>query len=812
MSVPASKPANCPQCGKPLPEPDSGALCPSCLMKQALATQTELTGDPTGPGGTKILKPQPRPPTPAELAASFPQLEILEYLGRGGMGVVYKARQKSLDRIVALKLLAPERVTDAKFAERFEREAQALARLSHPNIVTVYDFGITTAPPSDQLETSNFKPATRFYFLLMELVDGVNLRQAMKAGRFTPEQALAIVPPVCEALQYAHDRGIVHRDIKPENLLLDKEGRIKIADFGIAKMLGGNGARLWSETQPQRAGQPAAAGPADTAALQHTAAGTPEYMAPEQGGAPTRVDHRADIYSLGVVLYELLTGELPGRKLEAPSRKVQIDVRLDEIVLRALEQEPELRYGTAAEFRTRVEQLTSDKGGRQPASGDTAGRHSSGAALATEQSRSLRSVLARVALGVLLVGFVGAGIVAWLQRPQRIDATVDSVSPDGLFQAKASTWLAMRILGQDKLTYRLAVGGPDISETIEIPVPRSSRARSLDEIRFNPNGTIRWSDYPSSGLAVEFLVNDVELHRFHLPTPTPAMAYSPLPVEPARQTQPGAAVPAGAHISRAGHSVYVTHAGDQLHYALYHAGEINTSNTGAHQAGSMAWHDRGSIQLRSTRRTFGFSRGSVAPDQLNINGADYDLRRGRVLKLMEDGTVQQLPLFPTLAQASEPRELAKLVQPEPAKTGLVFTIAVEQTLTEEVAIDLDAGAQAAVPQLSTSPQGPAVAAWMKQQGMDAALGGEYFGAFGMKVAVVPAQAWDTLSPEGIGPSLDASPRLHETPVVLNPSDEVNWTCAFETREGARGLLQVFPYRSSSPYSVRFRYKLVRDLG
>src|SRR5204862_3600244 len=199
-------------------------------------------------------------------------------------------------RLVALKLLAPERVADVKFAERFTHEAQALAILNHPRIVTIYDFG----------------QAGGFYFLLMEFVDGVNLRQAMKTGRFTPEQALAVVPPVCEALQYAHEHGIVHRDIKPENLLLDKEGRVKIADFGIAKILGAESSGVGlSESQPP---------------------GTPQYMAPEQ--KEHRVtDHRADIYSLGVVLYEMLTGELPTDKLPAPSRRVQVDVRIDEIVL-----------------------------------------------------------------------------------------------------------------------------------------------------------------------------------------------------------------------------------------------------------------------------------------------------------------------------------------------------------------------------------------------------------------------------------------------------------------------------------------------
>jgi serine/threonine protein kinase len=310
--IPSSSPdSKCPRCGESLPADAVVGLCPRCLMVGAM--QPTQAGDQAAPMPTL---------TPEELAPHFPQLEILECLGRGGMGVVYKARQKSLNRLVALKLLAPERADDPQFAARFEKEAHALAALNHPHIVGVYDFG----------------QAGGFYFLLMEFVDGVNLRQAMKAGRFTPEQALAIVPPVCEALQYAHEHGIVHRDIKPENLLLDKEGRVKIADFGIAKMLHADGSDIGlAESQP---------------------AGTPQYMAPEQ--KEHRVtDHRADIYSLGVVLYELLTGELPADKLQPPSRKVQIDVRLDEIVLRALEAKPELRYQTAAEFRTRVETIVS---------------------------------------------------------------------------------------------------------------------------------------------------------------------------------------------------------------------------------------------------------------------------------------------------------------------------------------------------------------------------------------------------------------------------------------------------------------------
>jgi tRNA A-37 threonylcarbamoyl transferase component Bud32 len=305
----------CPRCGTALPANAPEGLCPRCLGALNLATETVLPGEQPATAQA--------PMEPAELAQHFPQLEILEYLGRGGMGVVYKARQKSLNRLVALKLLAPERVQDARFAERFAREAQALAQLNHPNIVTIYDFG----------------QAGGFYFLLMEFVDGVNLRQLLATWKLEPAEALAIVPPVCEALQYAHDHGIVHCDIKPENLLLDKNGRAKIADFGIARMLG--------------------AAPSQTAEM---LVGTPQYMAPEQ--RTEKADHRSDIYSLGVVLYELLTGELPGDKLQPPSRKVLIDVRLDEIVLRALQKTPELRYQTAAEFRTQVETVINDPGGQ----------------------------------------------------------------------------------------------------------------------------------------------------------------------------------------------------------------------------------------------------------------------------------------------------------------------------------------------------------------------------------------------------------------------------------------------------------------
>src|SRR5881227_864386 len=224
------------------------------------------------------------------------------------MGFVFKARQPKIERLVALKILPQSLAADPAFAERFTREGRVLARLNHPNIVTIHDFG----------------QANGYFYLLMEFVDGVNLRQAMKAGRFTPAQALAVVPKICEALEFAHSEGVLHRDIKPENILLDSKGRVKIADFGIAKLIG----------EPQADAHLTAIG---------GTLGTPHYMAPEQVEKPSSVDHRADIYSLGVVFYEMLTGELPIGKFQPPSQKVQVDVRLDDVVLHALEKEPSRR-------------------------------------------------------------------------------------------------------------------------------------------------------------------------------------------------------------------------------------------------------------------------------------------------------------------------------------------------------------------------------------------------------------------------------------------------------------------------------------
>ena len=334
----------CPRCRRPLSAKAPQGLCPECLME---------AGFPTGAAPNGSLPTERKafhPPPPSELAGLFPQLEIVELLGQGGMGAVYKARQKHLDRIVALKILPPGIGADPAFAQRFTREAKALARLNHPGVVTLYESG--------QVEG--------LYFFLMEFVDGVTLRYLLQGKRLTPREALAIVPQICDALQYAHDQGIIHRDIKPENILLDRQGRVKVADFGLAKLMQpdtlGN-PPLPDPSMPTPNGEPGFVGsdrvaPAGVALTDPgKVMGTPHYMAPEQREHPTEVDHRADIYSLGVVFYEMLTGELPLGQFQPPSKKAALDVRLDEVVMGALAKEPEHRYQQASEVKNNVETI-----------------------------------------------------------------------------------------------------------------------------------------------------------------------------------------------------------------------------------------------------------------------------------------------------------------------------------------------------------------------------------------------------------------------------------------------------------------------
>ena len=251
----------CPRCNGEILADSPEGLCPECLFQPALVDPREAADREEA---TRSPAPTFVPPTPAELAQRFPQLEILQLLGQGGMGAVYKARQPKLDRLVAVKILPPEVARDPGFRERFSREARSLARLNHANIVTIFDFGETDG----------------LYYFTMEYVNGKNVRQLLEAGELSPSLALKIIPQTCDALQYAHDEGFVHRDIKPENLLLDKKGRVKIADFGLARLIGLTPTYL-------------------TLTGSQEIMGTLYYMAPEQMKRSHAVDHRADLLSSG---------------------------------------------------------------------------------------------------------------------------------------------------------------------------------------------------------------------------------------------------------------------------------------------------------------------------------------------------------------------------------------------------------------------------------------------------------------------------------------------------------------------------------
>lgn len=258
---------------------------------------------------------QPAPFVPPEAQALeklLPQYEIRELIAHGGMGAVYSGLQRDLDRPVAIKILPPDAGRDKESIDRFRTEAKAMARLTHPHIPAVYEFGVVQ----------------EFCVLVMELVEGPNVYTLVRQGKIAPPQALEVLAQVCDAVQFAHSRGIIHGDIKPGNILLNQDGQVKLADFGLARLMGPSG---------------------DSASW--TAMGTPEYAAPELYDKNVVPDHRADIYSLGVVLHEMLTGAPPVGEFELPGEGLGLDPRVDEIIARCMEFVPDNRYQTAQEVR-----------------------------------------------------------------------------------------------------------------------------------------------------------------------------------------------------------------------------------------------------------------------------------------------------------------------------------------------------------------------------------------------------------------------------------------------------------------------------
>jgi serine/threonine protein kinase len=256
----------------------------------------------------------------------IPGYRLETLIGRGGMGEVYRATQLSLGRTVAIKLLFTELAKDEASVARFDKEAAALAALSHPNIVSILDKGRT----SDT------------YYLVMEHIDGCSLREVMRSPTLDAGNSLRMAFQICRAVEYAHGRGVIHRDLKPENILFDEQagGIPKVSDFGLAAFTDKDTPSRFHLTES------------------HMVMGTFAYMAPEQRLDAKTADHRADIYSLGVILFELLAGELPMGSFEPPSRrKPGLDRQVDVVVARCLKSTPEERYQSATELIADLEPL-----------------------------------------------------------------------------------------------------------------------------------------------------------------------------------------------------------------------------------------------------------------------------------------------------------------------------------------------------------------------------------------------------------------------------------------------------------------------
>lgn len=257
-----------------------------------------------------------QPPTPEELNPYFPAFHVTDFIAQGGMGAVFKATQVSLDRPVAIKILPYELGLDIEFSSSFEAEAKAMAKLNHPNLVQVYDFGNIDG----------------MLYIIMEFVPGRSLYDSAHKKSVNMSEAARLISAMCRGLDHAHKSGLIHRDIKPGNVLIDAHARPKIVDFGLARGL-------------------------DDTHVGETIYGTRGYTAPEVLRNPSKIDQRVDIFSMGAMLYELLTGRLPPHPYIPASTISDSDGEFDTIILKALHPQRELRYPQASEMADELDYL-----------------------------------------------------------------------------------------------------------------------------------------------------------------------------------------------------------------------------------------------------------------------------------------------------------------------------------------------------------------------------------------------------------------------------------------------------------------------
>ncbi|MHC1763227.1 MAG: protein kinase [Verrucomicrobiia bacterium] len=388
----------CSKCGAPLPGGTMGNRCPRCLLELALTpSPDDLDETVAVPAALERLRTLPLP-------CRFGDYELLEEIGRGGMGVVYKARQLSLNRVLALKLMLSGQFASGDAMRRFHREAETEAALRHPNIVTLYEFGEWEG----------------HCFFSMEYVEGQSLAVMASAGPLPAQQAARYVMLVAEAIHYAHSHGVLHRDLKPSNVLVDMDDQPRITDFGLAKRLHPPpGLRHFDVGADETlSGQPL---------------GSPHYMPPEQAvGHQGQIGPRSDIYALGGILFHLLTGRPPfvGETLTALLRQVQdaepvrprllnpnVSRDLETICLKCLEKDPERRFGSAREM--------ADELGRLPRGEPILTHPLAWLSRLWRWCRRKPRLAALAATVVLLAGIVAFGApVAWIGIRRERDAAL----------------------------------------------------------------------------------------------------------------------------------------------------------------------------------------------------------------------------------------------------------------------------------------------------------------------------------------------------------------------------------------------------
>ncbi|BDS06190.1 hypothetical protein NT6N_12300 [Oceaniferula spumae] len=268
-----------------------------------------------------LKQPVNSSPTAEDIQSYLPAYDRLELLAVGGMGAVYKARQISLDRPVAIKVLTHACSTALQFRQIFKCEAQVMAKLNHPNLVSIYDYG----------------EANGLLYIVMQFVEGRSLHDAAHGKSVAPQESAALVSKISKALSHAHNAGILHRDIKPANILVDSKINPVVVDFGLAH----------HSHESTMKGQ--------------TVFGTAGYTAPEVLEPPYSADQRADIFSLGVLLHELLTGQMPQSPYVAPSGLAAVDPRYDAVVMRAIHPNPAKRYNNCEAFAADLDRIVAGK-------------------------------------------------------------------------------------------------------------------------------------------------------------------------------------------------------------------------------------------------------------------------------------------------------------------------------------------------------------------------------------------------------------------------------------------------------------------